>query len=125
MKVLPPRPLTDGECALVLRLLEFGGHAHVPYTALDRLRVHATCDCGCGSFEMESEESPDAAADHGKILADGYGTVQDGNAVGLILWGTDQHVSYCEIYALGFDPPYELPRPDSVSDVPAGFDPPA
>jgi len=56
-------------------------------------------------------------------LGEGLGAAQAGQAVGLILWGTTSYVSGLEIYSLAVDPPFELPRPDSVSDVPPGFAP--
>ena len=121
---IDPRPLSGPEQALVLRLLEHAGRAQPPLTQLDQLRVVATCDCGCGSIDLEPPPSAVADGERARILADAYGTVQGGNAIGLILWGTTRHVSGLEVYSLAFAPPFELPRPDSVSDVPAGFDPP-
>jgi hypothetical protein len=117
--VVPARKLTSGERHLVSRLLALGDCARQPYTDLDRIHVHGLCECGCGSFEMLPLDGSPIPRGKAKILADGYGTVQGGHPVGLILWGNDEQVTYCEIYALGFDPPYELPRPESLAEVPA------
>jgi len=117
------RPLSERERALILRLLDRAGKARPPLDDLERLRVVAACDCGCGSIDLEPVAPTREGAEDATILADAFGAVQDGHAVGLILWGTESRVTGLEIYSLAFDPPFELPRPDSVSDVPPGFDP--
>jgi hypothetical protein len=117
-----PRLLSAPERALIIRLLEHAGKAQPPLTDLDDLRVVGTCDCGCGTIDLEPI-STEAPTDRPGILADAYGTVQAGHGVGLILWGTAANVSSLEIYSLAFDPPFELPSPDSVSDIYAESDP--
>jgi hypothetical protein len=89
-------------------------------TELDQLCVVATCDCGCGSIDLEPVPEIGGGERSG-ILVDAYGTVQGGRAVGLMLWGTANYVSGLEIYSIALDPPFELPRPDSVADAPTGF----
>jgi hypothetical protein len=109
---------------LVLQLLEYGGEARPPYTDLDSLQVVAVCDCGCGSFETVRSGSVASSTGLGRILADGYGTVDEGEAVGLILRGTEESVTFLEVYSLAHDPPYAaLPSPLSVSAVPRERDP--
>lgn len=116
-----PRPLSDAERALVLRLLEVGGAARPPYTDVDALRVVAVCDCGCHSFETLRAGAAPPAGGFGRILADAYGTVDGGQAVGLILWGSEESVTYAEVYGLAHPAPYAgLPAPESVSATPAG-----
>jgi hypothetical protein len=115
-----PRPLSAAERALVLRLLEFGGKACLPYSDVDLLQVVAVCDCGCRSFETLRENMPKPTRGLGAILADCYGTVDGGRAVGLLLWGTETFVTYTEVYSLAHFPPYNaLPSQDSVSAEPA------
>jgi hypothetical protein len=114
-----PRLLSPTERALIGRLLEHADRAHAPYLALDQLRVTAHCECGCGSIRLVPSTAIAPTTERSHVLADAYGTVQGGHAVGLLLWGTDRQVTGLEIYSLAFDPPFELPAPDSVSDIPA------
>ena len=121
MIACPPRALSAAEHALVVRLLEREGLARGSHAALADLRVVATCECGCGSIDLEPAAPTAAVAGRSRVLVDAYGAVQGGHAVGLILWGTATRVTALELYSLAFDPPFELPNPDSVADVPAGW----
>ena len=120
---VPPRPLSPAEHALIVRLLERAGLARGAHRSLEGLLVTATCECGCGSIDVAPAGPAAALAEASRVLADAYGAVQGGHPVGLLLWGTQSRVTGLEIYALAFDPPFELPSPDTVVDVPADFDP--
>ena len=121
---IDPRPLAPAEHALILRLLERADLARGPHAALAGQRVTATCACGCGSVDLAAGAPAEAPGERSRVLADAFGTVQGGHPVGLLLWGTATRVTGLELYSLAFDPPFELPAPDTVADVPAGLDPP-
>jgi hypothetical protein len=118
MKVDPPRILSDPERDIVTAMLVVGGNASGPVANLGRMRVVEICDCGCASFEMEPDGASEPSTGYGHQLADAYGTTPDGKAVGLILWGFDERVTYLELYSLAAKPPFALPAPDTLADVP-------
>jgi hypothetical protein len=114
MKVEPPRPLTPDERALLAAMLNRGGRA----VDLDAFSVVRTCDCGCSSFEISPAGTTAAVTGRPERIADAYGTTPDGHAVGLILWGTESQPTYMEGYSLATDPPFQLPRADTITSAP-------
>lgn len=120
-----PRPLSHSERTLVHALLAPTRPEHEVVRALDALVVVRTCDCGCASFEMAPSAHPVPPATYGRQLADAYGTTPDGRPVGLILWATDAHPTYMELYSLASDPPFALPAPGTITDLPPWPEPPA
>jgi hypothetical protein len=113
MHVDPPRKLTSAEHALLKSMLERGGCV----ADVDLLRVVDVCECGCSSFELArvGEVGPTA---YGYQIADAYGKTSDGRDVGLILWGTESQPTLMELYSLASEPPFDLPRPETIVDVP-------
>ena len=85
---------------------------------VDSLRVVDVCQCGCASFELAPSDSPYRPSGYGSQVTDAYGKTSDGRDVGLILWGADGHLTYLELYSLAAQPPFDLPAPDTVSDMP-------
>ena len=122
MKIEPPRPLTPPERSLLLGMLSHAGQAGSSLAQVDQLEVIALCDCGCGSFELKLIGEREAPPGFGHQVADAYGQMPNGEVVGLILWGTEQQLTYMELYSLAKDPPFELPSPESITDVSPGWE---
>lgn len=114
-----PRPLSGSERSLVSGLLARVGYAGALTTGLDGLEVVDVCQFGCSSFELAPAGSNRRPKGYGHQVADAYAVTPDGKAIGLILWGTAEHLTYMELYSLASDPPFELPSADTITDVPA------
>jgi hypothetical protein len=117
-----PRPLRGSESALVSALLARMGSAGA-LAGLTELEVVDVCQCGCSSFELAPAGSNRRPNGYGHKVADAYAVTPDGKAVGLILWGTAEHLTYMELYSLASDPPFELPSVDTITDMPAWPEP--
>jgi hypothetical protein len=109
-----PRRLTAEEAAVLGWLLEHGsvvGPLQHLTSGLDSLRVVAVCGCGCPSVDFAL---PDP--DHkGRVLAEGFGTLENGEEVGLIAWGRGDAVIGLEAYKYGDHAhPFALPAVQSL-----------
>ena len=115
-----PRPLTDGERALVDRLLTFEAAPEELREQAKVARVTEVCSCGCPSVVLDvTDDAPAARLDpdhpevrHGQdrsITAEG--TAPDGRAVDVILHVIAGRIVELEIWAgtFGGDPRTELP----------------
>ena len=67
---------------------------------------------------MAPTRDPVPPATYGRQVADAYGIMPDGRAVGLILWRTGVRPTYLELYSLASDPPFEFPASETIIDVP-------
>lgn len=113
-----PRSLRGTERSLLTALLARADiTARLPVD-LDALEVADVCQCGCSSIELAPSGSNLRPESYGYQLADAYGVTPDGKAIGLILWGTTDGLTYLELYSLASDPPFEIPFPDTITDTP-------
>jgi hypothetical protein len=111
-----PRPLTDAEKAMVLRVLEM---TQVP--DLDKLRgqveaavATAPCDCPCPSVTLAVDHATaEPIAHQGRLDAEVY---YDTGAV--MVWVDDGWLSNLETWWWSDDPPHEFPPLDALRLTP-------
>lgn len=92
------RALSSNERAVVARLLRLAGLERSGYASeLAALHVVGRCRCGCASVDFIHLHpvSPPAG-----ILVDAYGRTPEGDAVGVLLWENQGHLSALEIYSM-------------------------
>jgi len=122
VKIDPPRPLTRDEQAFLAGLIGHVADARWQRLDLSSMRVSGVFDCGCSSFDLAVPGEPPAPIYGGRV-ADLYATTLQGKVVGVILWGADSRLTHVELYSLRDSPPFDIPSPETIADVPPWLDP--
>ena len=99
MPFVPPRKISNDEAAVLAAALtraQIRQPNHIDVDSLNALWVHSKCACGCASigFLPESEKAPKDT----RLLADGQGLSQEGEEIGVLVYGTDERVVELEVY---------------------------
>jgi hypothetical protein len=110
--VVPSRPLTEAETAVILAALTRApvGEPDVASTYLPAsLRVVGRCDCGCDSVFFTASDWSEGQ----HRVAEGVGYAADGEQIGIIVWAGDQGLLHLEVYNFE-ESPAHLPDPATV-----------
>ena len=99
MPFVPPRQISKEEAAVLAAALtraQIRQPHHIDVASLSDLWVHSKCACGCASigFIPESEKAPVET----RLLADGQGFSEEGQEIGILVYGTDERVVEMEVY---------------------------
>ena len=106
------RPISQQEAAILVRMLDHCAaiaELRLDRESLPKLSVVARCDCGCDTVDFQPIDWSKPPA----VIADGKGTTEKGDEVGIIVFGTDSSVACLEVYAHG-DELARLPVVDSI-----------
>lgn len=108
------RHLTPAERGLLTWFLD---HTDAGKGYLDQVatvRVVGSCACGCPTIDFAAPHETTAAEGASTIVADGFGLVQEGGKVGVIVHVREACLSELEIYSMdATKPPFGLPSLDS------------
>src|SRR5438876_10767877 len=90
-----PRPISQREAAVLSRMLNrcaVNGPVAVD-TSVEKLKVVAHCDCGCDTVEFEGIDW----AAKPTVIADGKGTTEKGDEVGIIIFSNGSCITSLEV----------------------------
>jgi hypothetical protein len=130
-KLLPPRPLSSEELALLTWMLKNGSpEAKTFAPQIEGIRASGWCPCGCPSIDLHVEESaPLGNPQGGKVICDFWGRTAREELVGVLLFQNGGRLSLLEGYSVDgqiqADPPeFGFPTLESLRELSEG-EPPA
>jgi hypothetical protein len=115
-----PRPLTETEKAVTLRVLELGEVAEMPIlrSQVEAAIAASPCPCPCPSLALDVDrERATPTSYSGRPVAEAY---YDGGAV--MVWVDDGWLSNLEIHWWSDETPAQFPPLDSLTKQPPQFD---
>ena len=105
------RVLTEDERQLLEWLLQHGTPAAAAYLhQLPSVSVVSRCSCGCPTMDLAVSGRAASLSSPTTILADACATSPEGIRVGIIVHGREGLISELEIYSLGGEERFSLPR---------------
>ena len=109
------RPLSEDERRLLEWLLHHGTPAAASYLEqLPGVSVVARCSCGCPTIDLAVSGRAASLFSPTTILADVDASSPEGVRVGIIVHGREGMISELEVYSLGGETRFSLPRIEDI-----------